>query len=267
VTETHLYVGNTGAPLNKDGIIALLGAHSSRKRKNQIGRFGLGFKSLLALGGTIDLFSRSVSIRFDPAACQRTISKELGLPPDETPPSLRMAEVISFEDAAERDKHLAELGSWATTVLRAEIKAEGLEEHLLQELENFPREFVLFLPVKLSIELELGDGTSRIIYREQDGNTVMLQDGFEQERWLVAERDVPLTDAMRKDAGALHGRKDIEEVPLIWAVPLDSSEDGTGKFWAFFPTDTVSGVSLMGGRIAFRWGSVRQRSAPRSCTP
>src|SRR5712691_962244 len=72
VSETYLYVGNTGAPLNKDGIIALLGANSSRKRRNQIGRFGLGFKSLLALGGTIDLFSRSVSIRFDPEACQRT---------------------------------------------------------------------------------------------------------------------------------------------------------------------------------------------------
>ncbi len=63
VTDSYLYVGNTGAPLNKDGIIALLGANSSRKRKSQIGRFGQGFKSLLALGGTIDLFSRSVSIR------------------------------------------------------------------------------------------------------------------------------------------------------------------------------------------------------------
>jgi hypothetical protein len=50
VSDTHLYVGNTGEPLNKDGIIALLGANSSRKRRNQIGRFGLGFKSLLALG-------------------------------------------------------------------------------------------------------------------------------------------------------------------------------------------------------------------------
>jgi hypothetical protein len=57
---------------------------------------------------------------------------------------------------------LAELGSRATTVLRAEIKAEGLEEHLLQELKNFPREFVLFLRVKVSMELELGDGTSRM---------------------------------------------------------------------------------------------------------
>jgi hypothetical protein len=52
VTKTHLYVGNTGAPLSKDGIIALLGANSSRRRRNQTGRFGLGFKSLLALGGT-----------------------------------------------------------------------------------------------------------------------------------------------------------------------------------------------------------------------
>jgi hypothetical protein len=243
VSETHLYVGNTGASLNKDGIIALLGANSSRKRRNQIGRFGLGFKSLLVLGGTIDLFSHSVSIRFDPEARQRTISEELQLPPEEMPPGLRMAEVISFEDEAVRDEHLADLGSWATTVLRAEIKAEGLEEHLLQELKNFPREFVLFLPVKVSMELELGDATSRIIHREQDGDTVILHEGDEKERWLVAERDVPITDAMRKDAGALHGRKDIQEVPLIWAVSLDSSEDGTGKFWAFFPTDTRSRVS------------------------
>jgi hypothetical protein len=243
VTDTHLYVGNTGAPLNKDGVIALLGANSSRKRRNQIGRFGLGFKSLLALGGTIELFSRLVSIRFDPEASQRTIAEELQLPLEESPPGLRMAEVISFENEAQRDDHLAELGSWATTVLRAEIKAEGLEEHLLQELKNFPREFVLFLPVKVSMELELGDGRSRIIHREQDGNTVILHEDDEEERWLVAERDIPLTEAMRKDAGALHGRKDIQEVPLIWAVPLDSSEDSTGKFWAFFPTDTRSRVS------------------------
>jgi superfamily II DNA or RNA helicase len=243
VTPTHLYVGNTGAPLNKDGIIALLGANSSRKRKNQIGRFGLGFKSLLALGGTIDLFSQSVSLRFDPQACQRTIVEELRLPPGEIPPGLRMAEVISFEEDAQQDPHLAELGSWATTILRAEIQAEGLEQQLLQELKLFPREFVLFLPVKVSMELEIGDGTSRIIRREQDGDTIILHEGDKDERWLVAERDVPVTDAMRKDAGALHGRKDIQEVPLIWAMPLDSSEDSTGRFWAFFPTDTRSRVS------------------------
>jgi hypothetical protein len=105
-------------PLSKGGIIALLGAHSSRKRKTQIGRFGLGFKSLLALGGKIDLFSRSVSIRFNPIACQKAISEELKLLSDEMAPSLRMAEVISFDGEARRDRQLVEFGSWATTIAR-----------------------------------------------------------------------------------------------------------------------------------------------------
>jgi hypothetical protein len=219
LTNSHLYVGNTGAPLNKDGIIALLGANSSRKRKTQIGRFG--FKSLLALGGQIDLFSQSVSMRFDPIACQRAISEELKLPPDEMAPSLRMAEVISFESEALSDEHLGDLGGWATTILRAEIKAERLGAHLLQELENFPREFVLFLPVKVSMELRLGDGTSRIIHRESDDDTITLHEGDEdEEQWIVAERAVPMTDAMRKDAGTLHGRSAVEVSPIA-ALPVE----------------------------------------------
>jgi hypothetical protein len=66
-------------------------------------------------------------LRFDPEDCQRTISEELRLPPEEIAPSLRMAEVVSFDGEARRDKHLGELGVWATTILRADIKAEGLD--------------------------------------------------------------------------------------------------------------------------------------------
>jgi hypothetical protein len=46
---SRLYVANTGAPLSEEGLDALLRSHSSPKRGNQIGRFGLGFKSLLKL--------------------------------------------------------------------------------------------------------------------------------------------------------------------------------------------------------------------------
>ena len=74
----------------------------------------------------------------------------------------------------------------------------------------------------------------------------MLHEGDKEERWLIAERDIPITDAMRNDAGALHGRKDIRKVPLIWAVRLDSPEHSTGKFWAFFPTDTRRGDAAGG---------------------
>ena len=48
---------------------------------------------------------------------------------------------------------------------------------------------------------------------------------------------------MRKDAGALHARREIQELPLIWAVPMDSAEEAAGEFWAFFPTDTLSRVA------------------------
>ncbi|NLH74015.1 MAG: hypothetical protein GX456_13245 [Verrucomicrobia bacterium] len=57
--NSRLYVANTGAPLSEEGLDALLSSHSSPKRGNQIGRFGLGFKSLLRLGGRIDFFTRS----------------------------------------------------------------------------------------------------------------------------------------------------------------------------------------------------------------
>src|SRR5262245_20861727 len=49
LSDRCLYVANTGAPLSREGVEALLRSHSSPKRGNQIGRFGLGFKSLLRL--------------------------------------------------------------------------------------------------------------------------------------------------------------------------------------------------------------------------
>lgn len=48
----RLYVANTGVPLGEEGVDALLRSHSSPERGNQIGRFGLGLKSLLKLSTT-----------------------------------------------------------------------------------------------------------------------------------------------------------------------------------------------------------------------
>jgi hypothetical protein len=65
--KSRLYVANTGARLSEEGLDALLRSHSSPKRGRQIGRFGLGFKSLLRLEGHIDLFTAaSGAIRGQP---------------------------------------------------------------------------------------------------------------------------------------------------------------------------------------------------------
>ncbi|MYC70304.1 MAG: HigA family addiction module antidote protein [Gemmatimonadetes bacterium] len=239
LNDSELYVANTGAPLTKEGIVALLGAHSSSKRKNQIGRFGLGFKSLLALNGKIDLFSRSVSIRFDPLSCQQTIRNKLRLSPDYLVPGLRIAEVVSFEDEARQEPQLAEFGQWATTVLRAQVNDADMKDHLHEELRNFPREFVLFLPVDVSLELNFGLEETRRIKCERSNGIAVLHEGEHSEKWLSIERIIPVTNEAAKDAGRLHGRP---EVPLIWAVPLNASEQEAGRFWAFFPTDTFSRV-------------------------
>src|SRR4051812_26442418 len=40
-----LYVANQGAPVSEDGVLTLMSSHVSHKRADEIGRFGLGFKS------------------------------------------------------------------------------------------------------------------------------------------------------------------------------------------------------------------------------
>ena len=44
-----------------------MASHLSRKRDDEIGRFGLGFKSVLGITDRPEIISRSVAIRFDRA--------------------------------------------------------------------------------------------------------------------------------------------------------------------------------------------------------
>ena len=66
LTSTHLYCADNGQPINRAGVRALLFSHLSAKRNTaEIGRFGLGFKSVLGVTDTPEFFSTSASFRFD----------------------------------------------------------------------------------------------------------------------------------------------------------------------------------------------------------
>ena len=67
LTASHLYAANTGEPLSPDGLRALILGDVSPKGGDEIGRFGLGFRSLLRLGGVVDMVSAGIAFRFDPA--------------------------------------------------------------------------------------------------------------------------------------------------------------------------------------------------------
>jgi hypothetical protein len=230
--EKHLYVANTGAPLSEDGVDALLSSHSSPKRGNQIGRFGLGFKSLLRLGGQIDLFTRaSGALRFNPRQCQVELKNRFGVA---EVPSLRLAWPLP---AGERDRdEVLDLMPWAETIVRVEVPGSEIREHLREEIRGFPAEFLLFFPVPTVLIFDDGEGQPREIRAELHGSHQSLLDGAETSRWRVASLEVAISDGRAlADATHIHARG---SVPVAWAVPLESMREDAGRFWAFFPTHT-----------------------------
>lgn len=69
LTPTHLYCADEGKAIDEDGVKALMFSRLSPKRgADEIGRFGLGFKSVLGVTDTPEFFSRSGSFRFDRAS-------------------------------------------------------------------------------------------------------------------------------------------------------------------------------------------------------
>lgn len=240
--ESHLYVANTGAPLSEDGLDALLSSHSSPKRGNQIGRFGLGFKSLLRLDGRIDLFTKaSGAIRFDPERCRRELREKFGVT---NTPGLRLAWPLEESDCT-ADAVLGGL-TWAETIVRVDIRAGDFVEHLRSEIRAFPSEFLLFLPVPVTLQLDDGvEPVRELRVKTTSADERVLSNGDELSRWRVVSREVSITDEYaRADATHIHAR---DSVPLTWAMPSEGKREEAGRFWAFFPTHTPT--YLPGGKI------------------
>ena len=108
LTPTHLYCADDGAPIDRDGATALLFSHMSSKRgTDEIGRFGLGFKSVLGVTDAPDFFSRSGSFGFSrdwSAGLLREIAPDM-----ERYPVLRLAQPRT---RARQWKHIPRCWIW-----------------------------------------------------------------------------------------------------------------------------------------------------------
>ncbi len=250
--ESRLYVANTGAPLDADGLDALLGSHSSPKRGNQIGRFGLGFKSLLKFNGRIDIFTRaSGAIRFDPERCREELRHRFRV---EQAPGLRLAYPLPQDERA-ADPVCTEL-AWAETIIRVEVGSETLLKQVRHEIRSFPSEFLLFFPITTTLTLDSGEEEVREVRLSIEDGEHTLHDGDVSTRWRIAEREVHITDPSTvEDATEIHAR---ESVPISWAMPLQGRREESGRFWAFFPTQTPTHVP---GILNAPWKLNTDRSA------
>ena len=234
--DRRLYVANTGAPLSEKGLRALLSAFVSTRRGDHIGRFGIGFKSLLKLSGEFDLFTReSGAIRFNPKRCRDELRKRYGVT---NAPGLRLAWPLGDEERR-TDRACADL-DWAETIVRARIGTESIADRIRDEIRSFPSEFLLFFPVSTTILLDDGKEHKREVRIEHNAGEHVLHDGNSVSRWRVFERAVPIQDkGALEDATHIHAR---ESVPVAWAVPLRGRREEAGRFWAFFPTLTQTYV-------------------------
>ena len=246
LTPDALYCANRGTAITQDGAETILASHLSRKRGTEIGRFGLGFKSVLSISDSPDFFSRSGSFGWDRGHAEATIRAHTGT--TGPTPVLRVARVLDADAARACDPVLDELMSWATTVIRLPL-LDGHLDRLTRDLEEFPSDFVIFSPHIGRLELDdrtglvpqrktvtvRADGTDRVVV-EQSG-------GAERTAvWKVFERIHRPSEQARRDAGEFHDR---DEVPVSWAVPVSGGGQGIGRFWAFFPTTyetTLSGI-------------------------
>ncbi|WP_079406465.1 DEAD/DEAH box helicase [Streptomyces sp. 3211] len=268
LTDRHLYCANEGSPVTPDGAETILRMSVSRKRGGQIGRFGVGVKSVLSVSDTPQFFSRSGSFGFDRDWSAAEIAQALGAEGaiDMDTPVLRMARPLDVEQERADDPELDRLLRWATTVVRlpllpgaADRLAHDIKGHKSRdgrETEAFPSHFQLFSshvgqvllhderklpPVRRDISVE-PNGVHRTLKEVATGAKQTI------EEWKVFTTAHTPTAEVEASAGELHNRPELD---ISWAVPeytvrngLHTVPGGKGAFWAFFPTKYE--VSLTG---------------------
>ena len=250
LTETHLYCANQGTAMTAEGADTILRMGVSRKRGGQIGRFGVGVKSVLSVTDAPEFFSREddKSFGFDRAWAEERIRAVQ--PGVVDVPVLRMARPLDRDAAMAADPVLAELLAWATTVVRLPLKPDQVDR-LAEDLANFPVQFPLFSPHVGTVTLEDrrgGKTVKRQIFHKYDGDRHEIQvdrtpGGGTSENWRVFTRTHRPSLKALGEAGELHDRPEID---VSWAVPDKSGrETKLGRFWAYFPTNfttTLRGI-------------------------
>ncbi len=124
LAESCLYCADNGFPIDREGVKALMFSRLSPKRGTaEIGRFGLGFKSVLRVTGAPEFFSRAGSFRFDRDEARRRI--EAIVPDAERYPVLRLAFPVDRGRAVKQDRILRGLSKWASNIVRLPIDENG----------------------------------------------------------------------------------------------------------------------------------------------
>ncbi len=253
LTTDTLYVANNGEPFDERGLRSVMASDISSKDDDKIGKFGIGFKSVLAVSTSPRVFSRTVSFGFDKAWATETL-KDQGYEFEQYP-TMRLARSLDpIAEGSARDSHLRELMEWASTVVVVPLAVPFAV--LSQRLYAFPAEFVLFSPHIKNARLRnlaetdpaakpgtTGRPSDRSISQESvsDGS-VILKSGGASARWIVTRAVHSPSGSAQREGGHVASRQQVE---LQYALPVPPGTNRLGRFWAYFPTNfetTLTGL-------------------------
>jgi superfamily II DNA or RNA helicase len=236
-----LYCANSGRPFSKSGLVAITHSHLSGKRGDEIGRFGLGFKSVLAVTDTPQVLSRSVSFEFNSNEAKDTL-RSIGAATRHLP-VLRTATLLEAPTVIAADPIAAGLAKWATTIVR--LPGVTSLDRLRREMETFSSEFLLFVGAVREVRLRvLGDDgftTSHVSRSLGEGRFKIERPDGTGDEWLVNEGMHAPSTLARREVGEAVSRNEIK---VSVAVPLkprrantETGDLGTqvGQFWSYFP--------------------------------
>jgi len=247
LTQTHLYCANEGSPVTAEGADTILRMSVSRKRGGQIGRFGVGVKSVLAICDTPQFFSRANGVGFGFGFDKEWSAEQIRriAPNVADTPVLRMAQPLDPDRVRTADPVLDELLKWATTVVRLPLRPASVSR-LAIDMKAFPAEFPLFSPHVGTVTLEnRAAGLKRQLFQRVAGDRHTIEESLGDEaaiskQWRVFTRLHEPSSRALVAAGELHDRPQVE---ISWAVP--AQKRSRGSFWAYFPTKfetTLRGV-------------------------
>ncbi|RNE48432.1 DEAD/DEAH box helicase [Corynebacterium alimapuense] len=241
LTPKALYVANEGNPFVDEGVRALLYHHLSDKKGDEIGRFGLGFKSISGVSDGPMILSRSASFQFGRSKTAEFLKDQLGYEWDKSAvPALRIAWTVNPAEAFLDDDTLRSLSKWATTIVKVPIK-DGALDGLESELDDFDQSFCLFVPHVTELRLTSTRKNSDKRYQTKtSGKRVFLVDAAgRKSTWVVVHKDhVPSREAL--NSAGQSARRD--SITVSWAVPLDGGA-GTGRLSAYFPVKSELSLS------------------------
>ncbi|WP_189290196.1 DEAD/DEAH box helicase [Micrococcus luteus] len=249
-----LYVANAGHPMSRLGLEGLMHAHLSSKRGDEIGKYGLGFKSVLSVCDRPEVISRTVSIAFGSVE-DESLLREIS-PGLTRYPSLRIAHEVNAEEVAADDPILVELMSWASTVVRLPDLHD--DESLVQEIENFDGLFLLFVEHVSTLEFVVTGKKPLIVTHSCEdlggGRFSVTDSNGVAQTMVVAHTDHKPSYEAREQAGTAATRSELR---VSVAIPTEPSKEFVGAFWSYFPLQDRTSLTAV---LNAPWALVEDRT-------